>query len=117
MVRSFSYAAYAALLAFTVHAADGYSALEPWAEAWQRWIVAAFLAAYRNAMMTFSETQASQAEPLPLVPEAEEAFNTMLRVLTLEKACYEVEYELNQRPDWVRIPLTGVLNLANPLQS
>jgi maltose alpha-D-glucosyltransferase/alpha-amylase len=35
----------------------------------------------------------------------------------LDKALYEVSYELNNRPDWIRIPLTGILKLANRLQS
>ena len=45
MVRSYSYAAYAALFAFTLHAPDDYAALEPWADAWQHWAADAFLAA------------------------------------------------------------------------
>ena len=40
MVRSFSYAAYAALFAFTVHAPGDYAALEPWADTWEHWVVA-----------------------------------------------------------------------------
>jgi maltose alpha-D-glucosyltransferase/alpha-amylase len=117
MVRSFSYAAYAALLAFTVHAADDYPTLEPWADAWQRWIATAFLSAYRTSLTTVTDGPVFHAHAFRLVPEGDEAFKATLRALMLEKACYEVEYELNHRPDWVRIPLTGVLNLANPLQS
>src|SRR5205814_1796964 len=37
--------------------------------------------------------------------------------VVLDKALYEVSYELNNRPDWIRIPLTGILKLANRLQS
>ena len=43
MVRSFSYAAYAGLFAFTVHAPDDYATLEPWADAWEHWVSQAFL--------------------------------------------------------------------------
>src|SRR5437773_1306743 len=50
MVRSFSYAAYAALFAFTVHAPAEYAALEPWADAWQHWVSDAFLHAYRTSL-------------------------------------------------------------------
>ena len=46
MVRSFSYAAYAALFAFTVHAPDDYAPLEPWADTWQHWAADAFLSGY-----------------------------------------------------------------------
>ena len=43
MLRSFSYAAYAALFAFTLNAADDYALLEPWADTWQHWVGDAFL--------------------------------------------------------------------------
>ena len=36
----------------------------------------------------------------------------MLGAFLLQKAVYEVSYELNNRPDWVRIPLRGILNLV-----
>jgi maltose alpha-D-glucosyltransferase/alpha-amylase len=36
----------------------------------------------------------------------------MLDALVLEKAIYELGYELNNRPDWVRIPLQGILDLV-----
>ena len=39
----------------------------------------------------------------------------LLGALTIEKALYEVAYELNSRPDWVRIPLTGLMKLALPM--
>jgi maltose alpha-D-glucosyltransferase/alpha-amylase len=35
----------------------------------------------------------------------------LLRFFMLEKALYELNYELNNRPDWVRIPLWGILDL------
>jgi maltose alpha-D-glucosyltransferase/alpha-amylase len=117
MVRSFSYAAYAALLAFTVHAPDDYAMLEPWAETWQRWIAAAFLSAYRTSMTMATDGAASHSDTFTLVPQGDEAFDATLRAFMLEKACYEMEYELNNRPDWVRIPLAGVLKLADHLQS
>jgi len=45
------------------------------------------------------------------------SFDAMLRTQMLEKAVYELQYELNSRPEWVHIPLTGILKLALPLQS
>jgi maltose alpha-D-glucosyltransferase/alpha-amylase len=105
MVRSFSYAAYAGLFAFTVHAPDDYAALEPWADAWEHWISQAFLNGYRTTM-----------GDSPLVPQGR-PFDDLLKALMLEKALYELTYELNSRPDWVRIPLAGILKLALPLQS
>ena len=50
MVRSFSYAAYAALFSFALHAPEQYAALEPWAAAWQRWVGEAFSQEYRSAL-------------------------------------------------------------------
>ena len=38
---------------------------------------------------------------------------SVLRALVLDKALYELNYELNNRPDWVRIPLVGILALAD----
>jgi maltose alpha-D-glucosyltransferase/alpha-amylase len=38
-----------------------------------------------------------------------EDFSLLLSVLLLEKALYEVNYEMNNRPEWLRIPLRGVL--------
>jgi maltose alpha-D-glucosyltransferase/alpha-amylase len=105
MVRSFSYAAYAALVAFTVHAPDDYAFLEAWADTWEYWASRAFLDGYRTTM-----------GDSPLVPTGAE-FDQLLRALMLEKALYELGYELNNRPDWVRIPLTGIIKLALPLQS
>ena len=105
MMRSFSYAAYAALFAFTVHAPDDYGVLEPWAETWERWAADAFLRAYRSTVGDSG-----------IVPQGH-AFNQVLRALTLEKALYELGYELNHRPDWIRIPLTGIQKLAARLQS
>src|SRR6185369_8921228 len=50
MVRSFGYAAYAALFAFAVHAPDDYAPLEPWADTWEHWAAEAFLGGYIAAV-------------------------------------------------------------------
>jgi len=99
MVRSFSYAAYAALFAFAVHAPGDSAALESWADTWQYWAAATFVLGYRETM-----------ESSTLVPEADE-FARLLDAFVLDKAVYELTYELNNRPDWVRIPLHGILRL------
>ena len=39
------------------------------------------------------------------------ALDRVLQIFELEKAVYELRYELNNRPDWVRIPIRGVLEL------
>jgi trehalose synthase-fused probable maltokinase len=100
MLRSFHYAAYAAL--FSRAGAEGAkAALEPWAAAWHGWVSAGFLAAYLEV--------ASQGG---FLPPARADLEVLLDAYLLEKAVYELIYELNNRPDWVRIPLQGIEQLA-----
>jgi maltose alpha-D-glucosyltransferase/alpha-amylase len=49
----------------------------------------------------------------PLVPADREDFNTLLKTFMLEKAIYELGYELNNRPDWVRVPLAAIAELLH----
>ena len=102
MLRSFDYAAYAGLFAFTQDRPDDFGRLEPWAELWRQWTSAAFLRAYRRA-----------AGGAPFLPAGREAFAALLDLFLLDKAFYELIYELNNRPDWVRIPLRGILALCS----
>ena len=100
MLRSFSYAAYASLINYSTRHSEDLTRLEPWAQLWERSAAAAFLRAYRET--------AQGAEFLP----AEAAdFHKLLDVFLLDKALYEVRYELNARPAWVRIPLMGIMSL------
>jgi maltokinase len=46
-----------------------------------------------------------------LVPPGQEARNRLIAVFELEKAVYELRYELNNRPDWVGIPVAGILRI------
>jgi maltose alpha-D-glucosyltransferase/alpha-amylase len=97
MMRSFSYAAYAALFTSTLNAPDDYAALVLWADTWQRWVCEAFLSGYREAIGR------------GLVVTDHPSFHDLLSAFVLEKALYELGYELNNRPDWVRIPLAGIM--------
>jgi maltose alpha-D-glucosyltransferase/alpha-amylase len=63
---------------------------------------AAFLAAYRETM---TNTRLWPADPA--------AAGRMLEFFLLERALYEIEYELAHRPDWLRIPLTGAIRLLS----
>jgi maltose alpha-D-glucosyltransferase/alpha-amylase len=106
MLRSFSYAAYAGLHAFTQrrppnNEADAHN-LEAWTRLWQNTISTEFLHAYRQSI---------GANP-NLVPQAPQA-HILLNAYLLEKALYELLYELNNRPTWVRIPLAGILALPD----
>jgi len=100
MLRSFSYAAYSSLIKFSARHPTDIASLEPWAQLWVRCVAAEFLRAYRET--------ARGAEFLP-VDSAE--FRRMLDVFLVDKALYEVLYELNARPAWVRIPLMGIISL------
>lgn len=71
--------------------------------AWVKNASDAFVAAYRATI--------SQA-PLPLVPEGDEPFTSVLNLMIAEKALYELRYEMNNRPDWLWIPLGALLRLV-----
>jgi maltose alpha-D-glucosyltransferase / alpha-amylase len=101
MLRSFSYAAYAGLSAFAQRRPDDAKNLEPWARLWQNAVSAEFLRAYRTVM---------KAGNPQLIPEPKQA-QLLLNAYLLEKALYELLYELDNRPTWVRIPLAGILAL------
>ena len=100
MVRSFSYAAFAALTRHTARRPHEFEQLEPWARLWETAAVEEYLYSYR-------ETVAQS----PIVPRDVKAFQQLLDVYLLDKALYELMYELNNRPTWVRIPLAGILSL------
>ncbi len=97
MIRSFQYAAYTALSAQAPH-----TAAEPWAAFWNASVSATYLEAYFSA-----------AGNLPFVPANAEEKRLILDAFLLQKALYEVAYELNNRPDWVHIPLRGILSLMS----
>jgi maltose alpha-D-glucosyltransferase / alpha-amylase len=101
MVRSFSYAAYAQLFANTAGRWTDFDRLEPWARVWQLWSGAAFLKGYLAA-----------AGSTPFLPADIEQRRALLDLFLLDKAFYELNYELNNRPDWVRIPLRGLSELV-----
>jgi maltose alpha-D-glucosyltransferase/alpha-amylase len=103
MVRSFSYAAFSGLDQFTAGesgAMAGSEAHAAWAKLWQNSASAAFLDAYCN-------TIGSGRDLLPPPQQAQELFTAYL----LEKALYEMLYELNNRPTWLRIPIGGILSM------
>jgi predicted trehalose synthase len=99
MVRSFSYAAYAGVFVHTRSRGD-FDQVEPWARIWQSTAASAFLRAYFTA-----------ADGALFIPGAESQRDALLELFVLEKALYELDYELNNRPDWVRIPLRGIFDL------
>ncbi len=105
MLRSFSYVAYSGLQRYmsanqeSQRTLDGGS-LTAWTVLWQNAVSEEFLRAYRQSI-------ASNASLLPSPQQAQ----SLLGAYLLEKALYELLYELNNRPEWLRIPLTGILSL------
>ena len=100
MLRSFSYAAYSSLINFTARHVKDIASLEPWARLWERCVASEFLRAYRET-----------ARDAQFLPESTDNFRKVLDVFLVDKALYEVLYELNARPSWVRIPLMGIMSL------
>jgi maltose alpha-D-glucosyltransferase/alpha-amylase len=100
MLRSFSYAAFSALTQYTTRRPEDFPQLEPWARAWESFVTAEFLRAYRG---TVGDS--------PIVPARQSDFDAVLAVYVLDKALYELVYELNNRPAWIRIPLHGIVSL------
>jgi maltose alpha-D-glucosyltransferase / alpha-amylase len=103
MLRSFSYAAYAAHNAFAQRRPDDAKNLEPWATLWQNAVSTEFLRTYQHTVHA--------ANP-DLIPRAAQA-QLLLNAYLLEKSLYELLYELDNRPTWVRIPLAGILALRH----
>ena len=99
MIRSFSYAAHAAALRRSP-GAGGDEILKLLA-AWERDATHHFLEGYRKS-----------AAGLASVPADTESFRALLDLFLVEKALYELRYEIANRPDWVEIPLRGLLELA-----
>ena len=100
MLRSFDYVSYSALsdrIAGMVLSADERARLDQWMQFWTFWSSAAFLKSYL-----------ALADGQPFLPGTRDSIQLLLDVYLLEKALYELRYELNNRPDWARIPLHGI---------
>jgi maltose alpha-D-glucosyltransferase/alpha-amylase len=100
MLRSFSYAAHGALINYASRHPEDVARLEPWAQLWERIVAAEFLRSYRET-----------AGDAKFLPGSRGEFGKLLDLFLLEKALYEIMYELNSRPGWVRIPMQGLLSL------
>ncbi len=100
MVRSFHYAAYAGLMGHGSVREEDAPVLEPWIEPWYNYVSNVFLEAYLD---TIADAQ--------FVPGKTEDFALLFEAFLLEKAVYELGYELNNRPDWTAIPLKGIRHI------
>jgi maltose alpha-D-glucosyltransferase/alpha-amylase len=102
MIRSFHYAAHSALLHQTPLELkpETLPVLKQWAHFWYVWVASSFLMSYLNNV---TQTQ--------LLPEDPEQLRILLDAYLLEKAVYEIGYEINSRPDWLEVPLQGILQM------
>jgi maltose alpha-D-glucosyltransferase/alpha-amylase len=103
MMRSFQYAAYSALWQPAMRAED-VPFLERWADLWYRQMGSTFLQSYR-----------ATTDGASFVPPDEGDFEILLEAYLLDKAVYEVSYELNNRPDWVVIPIRGIKHILGAI--
>ena len=101
MLRSLDYATATALQAGGTIRPEDVEELKPWAELWFQQVAGWYLQSYRRTM---GET--------PIIPAQDADFERLLMPYTLEKAVYEMGYELNNRPDWLSIPLRGIRYLC-----
>lgn len=109
MLRSFHYAAHSACLT-AVNALDpsenkdsnSEAQIARFAEDWQTFASREFLRSYRQT-----------AGDAKFLPPNEADFDALLKAFLLEKAIYELGYELNNRPAWLAIPLEGIQELLS----
>jgi len=105
MLRSFHYAAYSALWQQGSQRLEDATFLEPWAEAWAQKI-----------RQIYMESYLATVAGSPIVPADPESVRVLLDAHLLEKAAYEVVYELGHRPDWVILPVRGIMSILDEVK-
>jgi maltose alpha-D-glucosyltransferase/alpha-amylase len=79
---------------------ENFPIMEQWAQFWYSWVSTAFLNSYL-----------ATAGGASFLPKTKAELQVLLDSYLLEKVIYELGYELNNRPDWVEIPLRRILQL------
>ena len=102
LIRSIDYSATGALERALKSAPDDEGKIARALEGWRVSAVAAFFAGYRRSLTD-----------LRLWPQSPRAAERLLDFFLLEKAFYEIEYELAHRPDWLRVPLAGTWRILS----
>lgn len=102
LIRSFHYAAYGAIFLQSSWPKEDIVLLEKWVGPWHGYASWAFLSSYLAV-----------AREADFLPKDKEDLNTLLQSFLLEKAVYELGYELNHRPDWVIIPIRGIQQILS----
>lgn len=104
MLRSFNYAAYAALVNQAGFRADEAETIKKWSNTWEELVCDIFLSGYLDA---------AGGTAAGYLPDSMEKLNKVLSLFKLDKAFYEINYELNNRPDWIEVPLQYLVSLLN----
>ncbi|MEW6556895.1 MAG: putative maltokinase [Elusimicrobiota bacterium] len=98
MLRSFHYASYIQLM----KSSTNWQKNKNWADVWYKCVSETFLKSYFETVKS-----------APFIPKDKHQRDILLNIFLLEKAVYELGYELNNRPDWLTIPINGIKNLLN----
>ena len=102
MIRSFHYAVYSTVMQDQFNNQRQENDLLEWADLWYHHISRFFLQGYFD-----------QVKDASFIPKDEGDLRILLETYILEKAVYELNYELNNRPDWVLIPIRGIESIIN----
>lgn len=105
MIRSYHYAAYASLFLDHDLSESEVQTLMPFAEQWYHYMSGFFIKNYQL------EVAGSH-----FIPTDEQDLKMMLETYLLEKAIYELNYELNNRPSWVVIPIRGITSILDRIK-
>jgi maltose alpha-D-glucosyltransferase/alpha-amylase len=100
MIHSFHYATMTTLVNHGTTHPDDIPLLEPWLEAWYIYVSGSYLKAYLHTMKNS-----------PLVPANRTDLETLLYCFLIDKAVHELGHEMNNRPEWVDLPLRGIETL------
>ncbi|OHB78518.1 MAG: maltose alpha-D-glucosyltransferase [Planctomycetes bacterium RBG_16_55_9] len=103
MIRSFHYAAHGAIFLGPPDQRGDIEYLQHWADLWYFYMSGVFLNSYLEAVKLAGISAGLPANDKDLM--------MLLETFLLEKAIYELGYELNNRPDWIRIPIRGIENV------
>jgi len=102
LIRSIDYSAIAALERALKSAPDEHGKIARALDGWRETSVSSFLSAYRQSL-----------NDVRLWPQSLQSADRLLDFFLLEKAFYEIEYELAHRPSWLRVPLAGTWRILS----
>jgi maltose alpha-D-glucosyltransferase/alpha-amylase len=97
MLRSFHYAIYNGYFRQTRLRPEDIETFQPWIEPWYKHVAHVFLKAYLET-----------AGKAKFIPNKKEDIELLIDLFIVDKAVYEIGYELNNRPDWISIPMQGL---------